>query len=60
MIYVQILNGIVKNSIVLTDISLEDLFLEGFDYLIRVDTMTPQPGIDWLYDGSSFSPPIGD
>jgi hypothetical protein len=58
MIFAQILNGIVQNTIVLDDLSLQNLFSANFDYFIRVDTLTPQPGIGWSYDGTSFSPPV--
>lgn len=45
------------NVIVLDDISLAPLFDDNFDSLVRVDNLSPQPGIRWSYDGEGFSPP---
>lgn len=58
MIWARIKDGIVTNCIVLDDLSLKDLFSEGYDYFIRVDELDPQPGIAWSYDGKVFNPPI--
>lgn len=58
MIYAQILNGIVKNIIRLTDASLESVFTVGFDYLVRIDTLSPVPGVGWSYNGSVFAAPV--
>lgn len=57
MNYAQIKNGIVKNTIVLEDSSLEYLFLEGFDYFINISDIEPTPGIGWSYDGQNFQSP---
>lgn len=57
MIYAQISNGKVANTIVLQDSSLESLFSQGYDSLIRIDTLTPQPGCGWSYNGSTFTAP---
>lgn len=56
-IYVQIKNGVVYNSLVLKNLSLEPLFTQDYDYLIRVDEMSPMPGMRWTYDGTNFYPP---
>lgn len=55
MVYAQIKNGVVENTIVLDDLSIYGLFLTGYDHLIRIDEMVPQPGIGWLYDGNGFT-----
>ena len=47
----------VQNTIVLEDLNLESLFAKGFDSLVRVDNLTPQPGIGWGYNGTSFTAP---
>lgn len=57
MVYAQIKDGIIKNTIVLDDMSLLNVFLDGFDYLLRVDDLDPQPSIGWSYDGSNYAPP---
>jgi hypothetical protein len=57
MIYAQISGGIIQNTIVLEDSNLESLFSQGFDSLIQIDNITPQPGIGWSYNGTTFSPP---
>lgn len=58
MIYAQIKCGIVRNYIVIDDATLVPLFLEGYDYCIRIDNLTPRPNIGWEFDGSSFYPAI--
>lgn len=61
MIYAQIKNGIIVNTIVLNDDDILELFKEGFDDCIRVDDISPQPGIGWSYDPrSGFIAPIRD
>jgi hypothetical protein len=57
MIYSQIRNGIIENQIILEDPSLEPLFREGFDALIRTDNVTPTPSIGWSWDGEQFKEP---
>lgn len=57
MIYAQILQGIVKNTIVVDEDTPMDLFAQNFDYFIRIDNLTPMPGISWSYDGAQFSAP---
>jgi len=57
MIYAQIKNGKIQNTIVLIDTSLIVTFSQGFDYFIEIDSLLPIPGIGWSYDGTSFSPP---
>jgi hypothetical protein len=59
MIFAQILNGIIMNTIILNDLSLIPLFTEGFDSCIRIDQLSIQPSIGWTYDGTNFSPPVG-
>lgn len=58
MVYAQIKNSKVENLIIIEDSSLLSLFLNGFDYIIRVDNLNPQPGPGWSYDGVNFSAPI--
>lgn len=59
MIYAQIKSGVVVNTISLTDVGLISLFSTGFDSFIRIDTLSPVPGIGWTYDGMNFSPSAG-
>lgn len=58
MIYAQILDGVVQNTIVLTDPTLESIFAAGFDYFIEIDGLTPMPSIGWSYNGTSFTAPV--
>lgn len=58
MVYAQIKDGIIKNTIVINDLAILDLFSGGFDHLIRVDDLNIIPGINWNYDGERFSPPV--
>lgn len=57
MIYGQIKNGVIQNTIVLEDANLSSLFAIGFDFCIRIDNLTPIPGINWNYNGTTFSTP---
>lgn len=57
MKYAQITQGTVQNVIVLNDASLESLFLSGYDSLIRVDQLSPEPGIGWTYQNGQFIAP---
>lgn len=59
MIYAQVKDNLIKNTIILDDSSLETIFIEGFDYLIRIDTLDIIPGPLWTYnsDTQEFSPP---
>jgi len=58
MIYAQIKNGKVQNTIVLMDTSLVSQFSEGFDYFIEIDQLSPVPGVGWGYDGAIFTAPM--
>jgi hypothetical protein len=59
MVYAQILNLIVVNTIILDDPTLIPLFTQGFDYLIQISSDPGSPSIAWSYDPGSntFSPP---
>lgn len=57
MQYAQIKDGIVKNVILLDDAGLASHFAIGFDSCIRIDDVSPVPGIGWTYAGSVFSEP---
>ena len=56
MIYAQIKNQIVKNCLILEEYNAS--FLEGYDSLVRIDELSPRPGIGWSYDGTDFSAPV--
>lgn len=57
MVFAQILNGVIVNTIVLNDPSLLGLFSQSYDSVLQVDATYPQPGIGWTFDGIQFSPP---
>lgn len=58
MVYAQVRNNVVVNTIVLDDLTLLPLFSEGFDACIRIDGVSPMPSINWTYIGGVFAPPI--
>lgn len=58
MVYAQIRDDSIKNTIVVDEETPLELFSAGFDYLIRIDNLDVIPGINWSYDGANFSPPI--
>lgn len=57
MIYAQIKDGVISNTIVADEETPLSLFAEGFDSLVRVDELSPRPGPGWTYDGAHFSAP---
>lgn len=63
MVFAQILTGKVLNTIVLNDIKLLSNYMSNpinnipYDYVLQVDTLYPQPGIGWTYDGIRFGSP---
>lgn len=59
-IYAQILGGIVRNTIVVSDDTPLELFSQGYDVFIRIDDLEPRPGIGYSYDGSVFTLPQQD
>lgn len=60
MIFAQVLNNLVKNTIVLEDLSLSSMFSENFDYFTDITDMTVRPGRGWTYapDTNTFTPPL--
>lgn len=62
MVFAQITNQLIQNTIILNDESLLNLFLNDindnpYDYVLRIDMIYPQPGIGWTFDGIQFFPP---
>lgn len=62
MIFAQIDNQLIQNTLLLNDESLLSLFLndsngQPYDYVLRIDMIYPQPGIGWTFDGIQFYPP---
>lgn len=60
MLYAQIKDSQVVNIVVADNEEILPLLKEGFDFLIRVDEMSPAIKIGGLYDGNSFSEPPPD
>lgn len=64
MMYAQIKDNVIKNVIVIEDISILDLFQsdpitqELFDSVIQIDYIQPRPGVGWTFDNIKFSPPV--
>ncbi len=58
MIYAQIRDGIVKNTIVVDETTPMNLFSQEFDYFLRIDNLSIIPGIGWNYDGDDYIPPL--
>lgn len=62
MVFAQVQDGIVTNTIILNDYSLLPLFQKDqlgnlYDYVLQVDATYPQPGVGWAFDGIQFTPP---
>ena len=63
MVYAQIKNNTVVNTIVLDDASLLPLFQADqngnpYDSVIQIDNITPQPAIGWWFDNVNWNPPV--
>jgi hypothetical protein len=60
MIFAQIMNGQVVNTIVLDSTAKMDYFSNDpvsgvpYDYIIQIDYVYPKPGIGWGFDGTAF------
>lgn len=59
MIYALVKNGLVVNTIV-ADPDFISHIKDQYDHCIQVSDDPGNPSIGWSYDGSSFSPPMGD
>lgn len=57
MIFAQIKDGLIVNTIVLDSSNDLSLFTSGFDYVLQIDQQYPRPGISWSFDGIQFIPP---
>lgn len=63
MIFAQIKNNMIVNTIVINDVSLVPVFTTGFDYCIEISSLNTSdplviiPSIGWTYDGTTFTPP---
>ena len=62
MIYAQILNNKIVNTIMLDDASLLPLFSADqngnpYDSVVQIDTLSPQPGIGWTFNNVNWCPP---
>lgn len=63
MVFAQIKNGIIKNTIVLDDESQIELFNfdpltnDPYDEILQINQLYPRPGIGWTYDGIIFIAP---
>ena len=51
--YAEITNGKVTNVSVCDDPS----FAEQMGWIGPIDTVTPEPGVGWSYDGTTWTPP---
>lgn len=56
-IYAQILGGAVVNTILLNNSALVSTFSVGFDAFVKIDSLSPQPGVGWSYAGGVFTAP---
>jgi hypothetical protein len=63
MIFAQISNGVIVNTIHLMDGTLLSLFQNDpstglpYDTVLQINFLYPQPGIGWIFDGIQFYPP---
>ena len=63
MVFAQISNNTIINTIVLNDNSLLPLFQTDqngnpYDSLLQIDNVYPQPGIGWWFDNIMWNPPV--
>ncbi len=63
MIFAQIKDQVIQNTIILDDENSVSLFQidplsgEVYDFILRIDSIYPQPGIGWSFDGIVFTAP---
>lgn len=59
MIYACIKDAEIKNVIVVEDLSFVQLIASDWEYIKRIDNLSPTPQIGWSYNHSdnSYSPP---
>lgn len=57
MIYAQIKNNKVVNTIVIDEDTDIDLFAEGYDYFLPIDDANPRPSVGWSYNDGHYAPP---
>lgn len=63
MVFAQIKDQLVVNTIIIDDESMIDLFSndpvteQPYDLILRIDYIYPRPGIGWVFDGIIFIPP---
>lgn len=57
MVFAQIKDSVVVNTLVLGDGVDQEPFLSGYDHLVRIDELNPRPGVGFTYDGANFSAP---
>lgn len=64
MIFAQIKDQVVQNTLVLDDESLVPMFQtnlltgDAYDLVLRIDCTYPRPGIGWTFDGIIFIAPV--
>ena len=63
MIYAQITNNTIMNTIELNDSSILYLFNKDpngnpYDSIVQIDNLNPQPGIGWTFDNVNWNPPF--
>ena len=63
MIFAQMKDNIIINTIIINDLNIIDLFGsnpvtgEQYDDVLQINGTYPQPGIGWSFDGIQFYPP---
>lgn len=56
-VYAIIVDGVVDNIIVATPAFISDLGLDGTGRAVRIDNLSPTPGVGWTYRRRRFAPP---
>lgn len=62
MVYAQVRNNVIINTLELDDASLLHLFQTDqngnlYDSLVQLDSIVPQPGIGWTFNNVNWNPP---
>lgn len=57
MVYAQVKDGIVSNTIVVDETTPLELFSKNFDHFLRIDDLEVVPGVGWGYEGGIFIAP---
>jgi hypothetical protein len=52
-----VINSNVVENVIVADQDFADLIAPNNQFVVRIDNLSPVPGIGWSYDGANFTQP---